>query len=312
MENLILSFNVVLPLFLNIALGYALRCLRMIDETTQKNLNKLVFKVFLPIYVFNNIYTTNIAVAFQPGLVALTMGGVLAMFAFLMAFIPRIEQENAKRGVMVQAIFRSNFVLFGLPVAVALCGEANVGPTSLLVGFVVPVFNVLAVICLEAFRGSKPDFRKILKGIATNPLIIASVLGIAMNLAKMPIPTGVHKSITDLGRIATPLALVSLGAGFQFKRIKGYARQLIICISGKLVIGPMIMLTLAALLGFREEMLVPVLALFGSPVATSSYTMAELMDGDGVLAGSLVVLTTALSILTMFLFIFALKQLGLV
>ena len=91
MENLILSFNVVLPLFLSIALGYALRCMHMLDETTQKSLNKLVFKVFLPIYVFNNIYTTNIAVAFQPGLVALTMFGVLAIFAFLMAFVPRIE-----------------------------------------------------------------------------------------------------------------------------------------------------------------------------------------------------------------------------
>ena len=213
---------------------------------------------------------------------------------------------------MVQAIFRSNFVLFGLPVAVSLCGENNVGPTSLLVGFVVPVFNVLAVICLEAFRGSKPDFRKIFKGIITNPLIIASVLGIAMNLLGIPLPSGVHKSITDLGRIATPLALVALGAGFQFRRIRGYVRQLIICICGKLVVGPLIMLTLAALLGYRNEMLVPVLALFGSPVATSSYTMAELMGGDGTLAGSLVVLTTAFSILTMFLFIFALKQLGLV
>lgn len=312
MENLILSFNVVLPLFLNIALGYMLRCMHLLDEQTQKNLNKLVFKVFLPIYVFNNIYTTNIAVAFQPGLVALTMGGVLAIFAFLMVFIPRIEQDNAKRGVMVQAIFRSNFVLFGLPVAVSLCGENNVGPTSLLVGFVVPVFNVLAVVCLEAFRGSKPDFKKILKGIATNPLIIASVLGIIMNLAGLQLPTGVKKSVTDLGRVATPLALVALGAGFQFRRIKGYVRQLIICICGKLVIGPLIMLTLAALLGYRNEMLVPVLALFGSPVATSSYTMAELMGGDGTLAGSLVVLTTAFSILTMFLFIFALKQLALV
>ena len=312
MENLILSFNVVLPLCLNIALGYALRCLHMLDGTTQKNLNKLVFKVFLPIYVFNNIYTTDMAVAFQPGLTALTMGGVLILFALLMVFIPRIEQENAKRGVMVQAIFRSNFVLFGLPVAVSLCGEANVGPTSLLVGFVVPVFNILAVICLESFRGSKPDFRKILKGIATNPLIIGSVLGIAMNLLSIPLPTGVHKSITDLGRVATPLALVSLGAGFQFKRIKGYARQLMICISGKLVVAPLIMVTLAALLGFRGETLVPVLAVFGSPVATSSYTMAEQMDGDGVLAGSLVVLTTAFSILTMFLLIFGLKQLGLV
>lgn len=312
MENLILSFNVVLPLFLNIALGYALRCMHMLDEATQKNLNKLVFKVFLPIYVFNNIYTTNIAVAFQPGLVALTMGGVLAIFAFLMAFVPRIELENAKRGVMIQAIFRSNFVLFGLPVAVSLCGENNVGPTSLLVGFVVPVFNVLAVVCLEAFRGSKPDVKKMLKGIATNPLIIASVLGIVMNLTHIPLPTGVHKSITDLGRIATPLALVALGAGFQFRRIRGYTRQLLICISGKLVLCPLLMLTLAAMLGFRNEMLVPVLALFGSPVATSSYTMAELMGGDGTLAGSLVVLTTALSIFTMFLFIFGLKQLGLV
>ena len=312
MENLILSFNVVLPLFLNIALGYALRCMHMLDEFTQKNLNKLVFKVFLPIYVFNNIYTTNIAVAFQPGLVALTMGGVLAIFAFLMAFVPKVETDNAKRGVMIQAIFRSNFVLFGLPVAVSLCGENNVGPTSLLVGFVVPVFNVLAVVCLEAFRGSKPDVKKMLRGIATNPLIIASVLGIAMNLAGLPLPTGVHKSITDLGRIATPLALVALGAGFQFGRIRGYTRQLLICISGKLVLCPLLMLTLAAMLGFRNEMLVPVLALFGSPVATSSYTMAELMGGDGTLAGSLVVLTTAFSIFTMFLFIFGLKQLGLV
>ena len=312
MENLILSFNVVLPLFLSIALGYALRCMHMLDETTQKSLNKLVFKVFLPIYVFNNIYTTNIAVAFQPGLVALTMFGVLAIFAFLMAFIPRIEKENAKRGVMVQAIFRSNFVLFGLPVAVSLCGEANVGPTSLLIGFVVPVFNVLAVVCLETFRGGKADFRKILKGIATNPLIIASVLGIAMNLSGVPLPSGVRKSITDLGRVATPLALVALGSGFQFRRIRGYVRQLIICISGKLVICPLVMVAIAALLGFRGDMLVPVLVLFASPVATSSYTMAEQMEGDGTLAASLVVLTTALSILTMFLFIFGLKQLGLV
>lgn len=312
MENLILSFNVVLPLFLSIALGYALRCLHMMDEATQKSMNKLCFKVFLPIYVFNNIYTTNMALAFNPGLVALAVGGVLGVFVFLMVFIPRIEPDNAKRGVMVQAIFRSNFVLFGLPVAVSLCGESNIGPTSLLIGFVVPMFNILAVVCLESFRGGKPDFRKILSGIARNPLIIASVLGIIMNLAGIPLPAAVKKSITDLGKIATPLSLVVLGAGFQFRKIQGYVRQLIICISGKLIVSPLLMVALAALLGFRNEMLVPVLALFGSPIAVSSYTMAEQMDGDGTLAASLVVLTTAFSIFTMFLFIFGLKQLGLV
>jgi len=312
MENLILSFNVVLPLFVNMALGYALRCLHMLDETTQKNLNKLVFKVFLPIYLFNNIYTTDISASFDPVLLALVIGGILAIFLLLMLLIPGIEPQNARRGVMIQAIFRSNFVLFGLPVAVSLCGEANVGPTSLLIGAVVPLFNVLAVICLEAFRGGKPDVKKMLLGIVRNPLIIASALGIAMNLLEVPMPSGVYKSVTDLGRIATPLALVALGAGFRFKRIAGYVRQLTVCILGKLAVVPLLMLLLAVALGFRGEELVAVLVVFASPVATSSYTMAELMDGDGVLAGSLVVLTTALSIVTMFLFIFGLKQLGLV
>ena len=312
MENLILSFNVVLPLVLCIALGYSLRLFKLMDGPTQKSINKLCFKVFLPIYVFNNLYTTNISEAFHPGLVTLTMGGVLLIFCALMVLVPRIEEDNAKRGVMIQAIFRSNFVLFGLPVAISLCGEANVGQTSLLIGFVVPVFNILAVVCLETFRGGKPDIRKMLLGIAKNPLIIASALGILANVLDIPMISGVKKSLTDLGRVATPLALVALGGGFQFRRIMGYTRQLIICIAGKLIVLPTLMVTIAALLGFREELLVPVLVLFASPIATSSYTMAELMDGDGTLAASLVVLTTALSIFTMFLFIFVLKQLGLV
>lgn len=312
MENLILSFNVVLPLCLCIALGYFLYRINMIEEATQKSMNKLVFRVFLPIYVFNSIYTTDVAKVFDLRLVLLTVLGIVGIFAVLMVLIPRIEKDNAKRGVMVQAIFRSNYVLFGVPIAASLCGEANIGPTSLLVGFVVPIFNVLAVVCLETFRGGKPDYKKMLRGIATNPLIIGSVLGIALNLFNVPLPTGVHKSVTDLGKIATPLSLVVLGAGFRFNAIRGYMRQIAICLTGKLIISPMITVAIGVLLGLRNEMLVPVLAVFGSPIAVSSYTMAEQIEGDGRLAASLVVLTSVCSIVTMFLFIFALKQLGLV
>ncbi len=312
MENLILSFNVVLPLCLCIALGYFLYRINMIEEATQKSMNKLVFRVFLPIYVFNSIYTTDVAKVFDLRLVLLTVLGIVGIFSVLMVLIPRIEKDNAKRGVMVQAIFRSNYVLFGVPIAASLCGEANIGPTSLLVGFVVPIFNVLAVVCLETFRGGKPDYRKMLRGIATNPLIIGSVLGIALNMLNVPLPTGVQKSVSDLGKIATPLSLVVLGAGFRFNAIRGYTRQIAICMTGKLILSPMITVAIGVLLGLRNEMLVPVLAVFGSPIAVSSYTMAEQMEGDGRLAASLVVLTSVCSILTMFLFIFALKQLGLV
>lgn len=312
MDNLILSINVVLPLFMCIALGYFLRCIRLIEDAAQKSLNKLCFRVFLPIHLFSSVFTTDLSAAFNPKLMAFALLGVLSLFAVLMLWIPRIEPENAKRGVMIQAIFRSNFVLFGLPVASSLCGEQHIGPTSLLIGFVVPLFNVLAVICLETFRGGKPNVSKILRGIITNPLIIASVLGVILNLLHLPLPSGVMKGISDLGRVATPLSLVALGAGFQFDRLRGCLRQLILCVTGKLVLCPLVMISLGTLLGFRGETLVPILALFGSPIAVSSYTMAEQMDGDGVLAASLVVLTTAFSIVTMFLFIFGLKQLGLI
>lgn len=312
MDNLVLSINVVLPLFLCIALGYFLQRIGMIENAVQKSMNKLCFRVFLPIYLFNSVYTTDLSAAFHLKLMAFAVGGVLAIFLAAMVLVPRIEPDNAKRGVMIQAIFRSNFVLFGLPVVMSLCGEAHMGPTSLLIGFVVPMFNVLAVVCLEVFRGGKPDVRKILRGIATNPLIIGSVLGVCMNLLGVPLPSGVKKGISDLGRVATPLSLVVLGAGFQVEKVHGYGRQLAICISSRLVFSPLVMLMLGTLIGFRGDTLVPLLALFGSPIAVSSYTMAEQMDGDGTLAASLVVLTTALSILTMFVFIFALKQLGLV
>ena len=174
------------------------------------------------------------------------------------------------------------------------------------------MFNILAVVCLETFRGGKPDVKKILRGIATNPLIIASVLGIALNLLGIALPTGVKKSVADIGKIATPLSLVVLGAGFRFNAIRGSVRQIAICLTGKLIVSPLLAVVAGVMLGLRNEMLVPVLAVFGSPIAVSSYTMAEQMDGDGRLAASLVVLTSVCSIVTMFLFIFALKQLGLV
>ena len=310
MENLIISFNVVLPLFICIALGYFLRRINMYDEATLKKLNKLCFKVFLPIYLFNNVYTTDLADAFNAKLLIFAVAAILVLFGVLMAVIPRLEQEDARRGVIIQGIFRSNFALFGLPVAISLCGDEKAGPTSLLVGIIVPVFNVLAVVTLETFRGGKPSVRKIAKGIATNPLIIASVLGILCNLAGLSLPTAVEKSVTDLGRVATPLSLVALGGDFKFARVRGYLWQLSIAVAGKLVISPLIMIIAGILLGFRNEMLVPILIMFGAPTAVSSYPMAQQMDGDGELAGQIVVFTSGLAILTIFVWIFVLKQMG--
>ena len=312
MENLILAFNVVLPLFICIVLGYFLRRIGMLETPTRRSINKLSFKVFLPIYLFNSIYTTDLSAAFNGKLVALCTLGILGIFTVLMLTIPRIEKMNPRRGVMIQGIFRSNYALFGLPVALSLCGEDKIGPASLIVSVIVPIFNILAVITLEVFRGGKPSVKKILRGIVANPLIIASLLGVLCNAVSLPIPSAVQKGLTDLGRVATPLSLVALGGEFMFGNIRGYARQLLLTVSGRLVFCPLVMVSLGVLLGLRNEMLVPVLILFGAPTAVSSFTMAEQMEGDGNLAASVVVFTTAFSILTIFLWIFFLKQMALI
>lgn len=312
MNNLILSVNVVLPLLISIILGYFLRQIKMLDEPVVKSLNKLCFKVFLPVYLFHSIYSTDISASFNGKLVIFGIAGVLGLFILLMVLVPLIEKENSRRGVMIQAMFRSNFALFGLPVAISICGEQNIGPTSLMIGIIVPIYNILAVITLESFRGGRPNIRKIAKGIATNPLIIASVLGAMLNLLRIPLPAAVLDSASSIGRVATPLALVALGGQFQFSSIGSFRRQLTISVVGRLIISPLIMVLLGIMFGFRNEMLIPVLIMFGAPTAVSSFPMAQQMDGDGELAASLVIFTTLFSIITIFLWVFALKQMGMI
>ena len=312
MENLILAFNVVLPLFICIVLGYFLRRIGMLETSARRSINKLCFKVFLPFYLFGSIYTTDLGAAFNGTLVTLCVLGIVGMFGAAMLIVPLIERSNARRGVMIQGIFRSNYALFGLPVALSLCGEGKMGPSSLLIGVIVPIFNVLAVITLESFRGGKPDPQKMLKGIATNPLIIASLLGIFLNLLHVPVPASVLKGVGDVGKVATPLSLVVLGSEFMFGNVRGYWKQLLLTVSGRLILCPLVMVVIAVSLGLRNEMLVPILILFGAPTAVSSFTMAQQMDGDSDLAASVVVFTSAFAILTIFLWIFILKQLMLI
>lgn len=312
MENLILSFNIVLPIFLILSLGYILKKLKILDELTTKNMNSINFKVFLPLLLFYNVYKTDLSVVFNPKLLIFSIISVILVFLLLFIIIPLLEKDNRKRGVIIQGIFRSNFVIFGVPVCEALFGQNATGVASMLIAIVVPLFNFLAVICLEIYRGGNINFKKIIKGIITNPLIIASIIGLFFIYFKIKLPTPIEKTINDISKIATPLAFILLGSSFTFSAFSVYIKQLSITILGKLIIVPGIVLYIAALLGFRNIELTCLLSVFASPTAVSSYTMAEQMDGDSILAGQIVVLTSIISIITVFLWIFILKQFHLI
>lgn len=312
MENFILSFNVVSPLFLIMSLGYYLKYIRLFDDHTLNIMNKVCFKVFLPILLFYNIYKSDVKSAFNINLILFSVVSVVLLFLILLIIIPKIEKDNKKRGVMIQSIFRSNFVIFGMPVASSIYGEGNIGSTALLIAIIVPLFNLLSVISLEVFRDGDINFKKVIKGIITNPLIIASVLGILFVLLNFKLPTFLEKSISDVSKLATPLSLILLGGSFSFSDIKEYINHMIFVVSNKLVLVPLVFIPISIALGFREIELLTLLIIFASPTAVSTFQMAKQMDSDHILAQQAIVFSCLFCIPTVFLWILVLKQLALI
>jgi predicted permease len=165
MNSFIASVNAVLPIFLMFSLGYLLRKIKLVDDDLVSRVNRLVFKIFLPLMLFNNIYQSDLTKVFNVKLIVFAILSVVITFILSLLFITSIRKEPKRRGAMIQAIFRSNYVILGIPVITALFGEKNTVIPSLLAAFVVPVFNLLAVITLEVFRGNKPQLTQILKSI---------------------------------------------------------------------------------------------------------------------------------------------------
>lgn len=308
MENLILSLNVVLPLFITMSLGYFLKYLNMFDNNTLDTMNNITFKSFLPMLLFYNIYKTDLQGVFNLKLMIFSATCVIALYLILYLIVPLIEKDNKKRGALLQGLFRSNFVIFGIPITESLFGSEKVGVAALLIAVIVTLFNILSVIALETFRGGKPNFRKISIGIIKNPLIIASCLGILTLLLKIKIPTAMEKTISDVSKIATPLSLILLGASFKFDNIKKYLKQTTIAVVGKTILTPCIILPICIMFGYRGVELTTLMIIFAAPTAISSFTMAQQMDSDSDLAGQIVVFTSAFYVVTVFMLIFILKQ----
>lgn len=310
LQNFIISLEAVAPMFLIMAIGILLKRNNFMNETEVKKLNKLVFNVFFPCLMFSNIYGAELGDAIDVQMILYAVIMILAVYFGAMAIVVKIEPSNRSRGAMIQAIYRSNFVILGLPIASNLFGGEKLVTTAVAVTVVVPLFNVLAVVVLEIFRGGKPNPVKILKGIARNPLIIGAVLGALTIPLNIQLPGIVEDVIGQMKNVATPLALVTLGMSLNLKEMGNAKRNLVICVLSRLVIVPGIALTVAALIGIRGVAFVTLLAVFASPCAVSSFTMAEQMDSDGELAANAVVLSSAFASVTMFLWIFIFKSLG--
>jgi len=315
MADFMFSLEAVIPLFAAVFLGYFLRLKNFLSDKFLSEANRLVFKVVLPLTIFYNIISNDFAGALDIKLIGFAVGGVVAVFLLALLLVPVIIKENAQRGVAVQCIFRSNFLLFGLPLAQNIFGDNGTLAVSMLIAIIVPIFNALAVIGLSIYspknRANGIAWKRILLDIIKNPLIIASICGFLVSFLPFELPNFVLKSVDDVSAMATPLALLALGGTFRFESARKNIKPILIAVLGRILVVPGVMLALAAFCGISGPQLGALLSLFASPVAVSSYVMAVNAEGDGQLAAHLVVFTTIGSAFTIFGFIYLFKAIGL-
>ena len=326
MESLIFAFNSVSPIICTVAIGYILKKVGLMSGDFAKSANKLVFRVFLPAMLFLNVYGIDNLSLVNFGYVLYALISLLVIFALAIPTVLLLTDKKKCRGALLQSVFRSNYALIGIPLASSLVPGEGAAVATLLSAIMVPAFNILAVISLSIFNnsGEKPNFKKVMVGIAKNPLILSIFaglvalgiravfvnLGISFRISAIP---AIHTTLKYLSNIATPLALLVLGAQFEFSAIPHLKREIISGVVLRSVIVPMLGIGVAYLAfrgSFSGAQFAALVAVFCTPVAVSSVPMAQEMGADAELAGQLVVFTTITSAFTVFVTSFLLKAAG--
>lgn len=312
LESFLVAFNAVAPFLILLGVGFAAVRLKLADRAFLDKVNAFSFRLFFPFLMFNNVYSAK--PENMPSLKLMLTGflSVSLLVVLLVIVVPKFVKENPHRGVIIQGIFRSNFIIYGIPLTTYVFGAEKSSICGMMIMIMVSLFNVAAVIVLEMFReGGKISAKKLLLGIVKNPLLQGCIVGLVFYLLRIRLPSFIASPVSSLANLATTLALVVLGGNLRFEEIRKNSRTISIVLLIRLILLPTVMLVLAYLIGLRGIELFLILVIFGTPVATSSYPMAQNMGGDGQLAGQLVFVSTVVSLATIFAFIFALSRLGL-
>jgi len=312
MENLIIAINCVLPVFIIICTGSLIHRSGKVPEETFKHISTIAFNFLLPCMLFYSIYTTDLGTVFDPKLIGYQVVFLLVWyvlgFVLCRIFIP----DHRVRGAFIQTFYRSNIAIVGVTMADSMMGAPGVAAMAVSIAILVPIYNVLAVVTLEVCRGGKVELKPTLLGIAKNPLIIGCLLGVAFLLLGIQIPPSILKAISQIGTAASVMTLISLGASFTLAGVRKNLKKLLCANLLRLVITPLVAVAGALAIGLRGNDLSIVLLCAASSLATTAFPMAIARDSDYELTGQIVVTTSFLCCITLFVWIFVLKQLGLI
>jgi hypothetical protein len=305
--------NIVLPVFLVIALGYGLKRLALIDGAFLFQTNRLVYYIALPLLLFYKIGTADFFANFNGTLVLGSAAAVAIGFALSYGYASLRRYPPAARGTFSQGAFRGNLAYVGLAMVMNAYGENGFTRAGILMGFLVPVLNFFAILALllphregEGAQGRSFWLRQLL----LNPLIMASFAGILWSFLHLPMPVVLERSLEIATGMSLPLALLAIGGSFSLEKLRGDMVRAGLATGIKIVWLPLIAAAILIPLGVRGPDLGIGVLFAGTPAATATYIMAHQMKGDAELAGSIVMMSTLLSAATFTVSLFILRSLG--
>lgn len=322
MNSLIFSLNATVPIFLVMVVGYVLKNTGAVSLDFINDLNKFNFRITLPVLLFKDLATVDFYGVWDTKYFLFCfITTLICIFGiWLLAYIVlRIKGKNSLNllGEFVQSSYRGSAAVLGIAFIENIYGQSIIGPLMILA--TVPIYNVMAVTVLMTTApdsaGTKDRsslIRKTLLGIVTNPIIISILLGMAVSLLRITLPSIILKTIMLISQLATPLALISLGGSFEGRKAIKMILPTMLASFCKLILWPAMFLPIAVSMGFRQEGLVAILIMLGAPATASGYIMSKNLGHEGHLTSSIVVVTTFLSSITLTAWIYILKSKGLI
>lgn len=313
-ENILFTANTVAPVFIIIALGYLCRITGIINDNFVNTTSKFVFNISLPVFIFMKVIDLDLSRAIATAVIIYVYIAVILSFGLLYFFASFLIKDGKDRASFIQGSFKANFAIIGLAIISNLYGKEVLGEATIILAFIIPLYNILAVISLTfpLHKEKRVSLLSMVINTIFNPLVLGVILGLPFAFTGRGLPQVAMVSGRFLSDIALPLALIGIGGSLNFENIKKASGLAILSSIIKLVISPLVFTSGAYIIGFRGEELGLILVLFSCPTAIVSFIMARAMGANAKLAGNIVVISTLFSIISISTGIIILKGLGLI
>jgi len=311
MQYLILSFEVIFPLFFMMTLGYIIKESKLVTENGFNMFSRVTFYIFIPALLFVNIYKSDLTSSFNARLIAYAIITLFILCIILYFLIPRIIKDKWDQPVVMQGIYRGNFVIYGMYIVQTIYPNTDIGMVAVLSVFTVPLYSIITVLLFEMYSDKKNNKRDLFFNVIKSPMVFSAILAIFFLLTGLKIPKLLMDQLEGLSKLGTQMALLCLGGTFKFQSMQQHKKPIMVTCIARLIIVPVVFISIAILMGIRGMELATIMVLNAAPVATSSFPMARELGGNGELAGEIVVITSLLSIITMFCWVLVLTSSGL-